>query len=242
MKIIGNGMIARSFLNIAFSFNCHAYIFASGVSNSLCDLQSEFDRELFLLKKTLLECEKESATIVYFSSAGAVYQKSDDIKSENYPTLPQTHYGQHKLLCESIIRDSGVPHLIARLPNVVGQTKNNRQLVPYLTYCAKKGYVEILRDARRDLIDVDDVVKIVSEILKTRPIKLTLNVASGYSIPVIDIFNEIQHAMRLSPKVSIIKGGDAQIFNISLMEKTLFKRSLFDITYYKKIIAKYCNS
>lgn len=239
MKIIGNGMIANAFINNCRSFDFPLYVFASGVSNSLCEEENEFNREIDLLKNTLLECLRHDGTIVYFSSAGALYSSSNEPSKETDFPCPKTLYGKHKLFCEDLIRDSNVNYLIARLPNVVGKTKNTKQLIPFLVHSARAGFVKLLENARRDIIDIDDVSRIIFALLDCSQRNLTLNIASGNSILVLDIFKEIQSILRLHPKVEIIKAGDVHLFDVSLMKSLLPGNFFFEKNYYKKVIKKY---
>lgn len=241
MQIIGSGMMANAFMNDERFFPPSVCVFASGVSNSLCNVQTEFDREVFLLKSVIEECKSNQSIFVYFSSAGAVYKKSNDIKGEDFPILPESFYGRHKVLCESIVVNSGVCYIVVRLPNVVGYTKNKNQLIPHLANSVMSGHVRVFRDAWRDIISVDDVVKILLGITKAGVLNLTINMASGYSVPVVDIVNEIQQCLALSPEIEMLDGGDRQIFDISLMTRVFPEALPFDGEYYKKLIEDYCD-
>ena len=62
--IIGNGQLAKTFKEDSFVFD-DVVIFASGVANSECKDDKEFNREKELLEKTLFE--NKDKRFVYFS-------------------------------------------------------------------------------------------------------------------------------------------------------------------------------
>lgn len=237
MEIVGDGMLARSFFTFQHKLE-NALIFASGVANSLCENQEEYKREIDLLYKTLQSCQEKGSRIVYFSSGGAVYGNFTGIKDESSPVFPRRMYGRHKLFCESVIIYSGVRYLILRLPNLVGRGQNRHQLIPALVTQAIEGYAKIYRDAKRDIIDVQDVATIVVSLLKKVDESVVLNVASGYSIPVLDIFSEIEAILGTSARVEILPGCDAQQFSISKLQSYLRDEIHFSPDYWRSAIRK----
>ena len=89
--IIGNGSIARALID-----NEKLVFFASGVSNSQCDDENEYQREFNLLKTISFESH-----IVYFSNLG-IYYKND-------------RYTKHKISIENFIRDNYKYYTIVRV-------------------------------------------------------------------------------------------------------------------------------
>jgi hypothetical protein len=86
--------------------------FASGVSNSQEDRESEYQRELDLLLK-----QDRRRHLVYFSSLCVFYSDS--------------RYAQHKLLMEILVKDIFMKHTIIRLGNILWG-KNPHTLINYL--------------------------------------------------------------------------------------------------------------
>lgn len=237
MEIIGNGMIARGLLRYEADVK-DAVVFASGVSDSTLKDQKEYERECQALDQVIRDCKKRDKTLVYFSSGGTVYGNRDDERKEGAPLFPETMYGRHKVLCESVIILSGARHLIARLPTVVGQTKNKQQLIPVLIKQAMEGHVTLFKDAERDIIGIADVAGIIAAILKKLKRNEIINVASGVSVPVIDIFSEIQNNLGVKPTIKIISGGDKQRFNVDKLH-AYCPEITFPADYYKNIIREY---
>lgn len=238
MKIIGNGMMAKSAMKFVDDFP-NVVIFASGVGDSTCKDVSSYERECKLLYETLRGCKSDGSRIVYFSSGGAVYGDGDTIRTESMALYPQTMYGRHKLFCEAVIEKSGVDYLILRISNVVGSDANKKQLFPVLENFAKQGKATIHRDAWRDLIDVEDVGRILNDLLGGARESLVLNVASGHSVPVSRIFEEIQLAMGMHARVELIPGGEMQQFSIDCMRNVLSSDIEFGPDYHVKLVQKY---
>jgi len=213
-------------------------VFASGVSDSTLKDRQEYERECQVLDQVISDCRQRDKTLVYFSSGGTVYGKRDDERKEDAPLFPETMYGRHKVRCESVIISSGVRHLIARLPTVVGQTKSKTQLIPVLIKQAMEGHVTLLKDAERDIIGIADVAGIIVAILKKLRKNEIINIASGISVPVSDIFSEIQNNLGVKPTIKIISGGDKQKFNVDKLH-AYCPEITFTGDYYRNVIREY---
>jgi nucleoside-diphosphate-sugar epimerase len=237
MEIIGNGMIAKGLLRYSADVN-DAVVFASGVSDSTLKDRQEYERECQMLEQVIGDCRQRDKTLVYFSSGGTVYGKRNDERKEDAPLFPETMYGQHKVRCESVISSSGVRYLIARLPTVVGQTKSKTQLIPVLIKQAMEGTVTLFKDAERDIIGIADVARIIVAILKKLNKSEIINVASGISVPVSDIYIEIQNNLVVKPAIKIISGGDKQLFNVDKLH-VYCPEITFTIDYYRDVIREY---
>jgi nucleoside-diphosphate-sugar epimerase len=212
---------------------------AAGVSNSLCRDQSEYDRERKLLCQTIKDCSKSGDKLVYFSSAGAVYGGNDDFKKEDSPLHPSTVYGRNKKLNESLIQNSGTDYLILRLPNLVGPSQNRHQLVPSLSLQALSGQAVLYEHAERDLLDVEDAVNIICRLLKCVENKELINIATGVSVSVSEIFAKIQKVLGTDAKIKIVPLGDKQRFCVAKLNRYLKKTNMFDKDYYSRVIEKY---
>jgi nucleoside-diphosphate-sugar epimerase len=208
------------------------------VSDSTLKDQKEYERECQALEQVIRDCKERGKILVYFSSGGTVYGKRNDERKEDAALSPETVYGRHKAFCESVISSSGVRYLIARLPTVVGQTKSKTQLIPVLIKQAMEGNVTLLKDAERDIIGIADVAGIIVAILKKLRKNEIINVASGVSVPVSDIFSEIQNNLGVKPAIKIISGGDKQRFNVDKLH-AYCPEITFTKDYYKNVIRRY---
>jgi len=237
-KIIGYGFIAQG-LNKLAKETRGSVIFASGVSNSLCDNQIEYDRECNLLYNQIRYCKNNNLKLVYFSSAGTIYEKSNEDKDEHSPLFPSTLYGKNKVFFESVIIHSGVEYLIIRLPNVVGFNQNKIQLFPALILQAMNEKAYIYQDAARDLIDIDDLCDILYALIKKDIKNEIIVAASGYTISVQDIFNEIQRVLGRESEITLLRGGDRQSFSTKKLNYLLSGKLKFTQDYYRHLIQKY---
>lgn len=237
-KIVGNGMIAKGLINVSRIID-NVVIFASGVSNSLCEDQTEYNRECELLYRTIVECEKNNQKLVYFSSAGAIYGDFDEAKDEESALFPKTTYGKYKVFFESIIVNSGIDYLILRLPNVIGPKQNKNQLFSTLVLQAINGNANLFKNAGRDLIDIDDVCNILIKLLKKDIENHIIVVASGHCVSIPEIFDEIQLYLGKKAIVNLLDNGDKQVFCTRKLRRLLPEIDEFEPGYYRRLIQKY---
>ena len=95
-----------------------------GTNNRLVDLQNTFLTNYTSLKLFNKKLKKNGTVI--FSSSSAVYGKSDKkFKEDQKRFLPESNYGESKLISEIYIRKfctiNKIKYLIIRYPNVVGK-------------------------------------------------------------------------------------------------------------------------
>ena len=207
-KIIGNGMLAKEMHHICADVT----IFASGVSNSQFTYNnnwSEFEREYNLFRDT----EKDKK-LIYFSTV-TVHQKQS------------THYICHKKLMESLIRNI-CPHLILRLPNLIGPNQNASQLMPALVEQILDGEVTVQRGAKRCILDVADLPKITSKLLSEEK-NGTFDIF-GRPILLEDLVHQIADFLGLKPKINFITPIEYPDLEITID---------LDDDYYPRIIKKY---
>ncbi len=175
--VVGSGMLAKAFLKYANDNS--VIIFASGVSNSKETNEEKFKRE----KDKLLSLEG-NGLLVYFSTCSIF-----DASSEN------TAYVRHKISIECEIKKKFNQYIIFRLPIVVGHTNNLNTFFNYFKNKILSGdVIEIKKLASRHLIDIDDVVRIVSFIVDIKKttcgqISEEINIGFNNEAMVFDIIN-----------------------------------------------------
>jgi nucleoside-diphosphate-sugar epimerase len=218
-EIVGHGMLAHAFQSARES-GPPAIVCASGVADSLTTDDVAFQRERALLNDLIRRARERDSVLVYFSGA-PVYGRMSDVRVESAALVPETPYGRHKLNCERLVAESGARYLALRLPNIVGPVGHPNQLVPSLVAQAVAGCMQIKSGATRDLIDVDDVVRIVASLLRARPPSSIVNVASGRSVPVSTLAETISSVLGLAPSIRWIEGGDRQEFSTGLIRQLL---------------------
>ena len=216
MEIVGSGLIARSLAPYA-ALHEDVLADAAGVSRSNEPDARAYGRELSLVDDLIRRAKARDMRLVYFTGGGAVYGRWATSVAEDAHLHPQSRYGQHQIICERRIRESGVRHIIVRLPNVVGPTSNTAQLVPNLVTQCLKGRVNVQARAERDLIGSDDTASIISRLLELQADRYTVNVASGQSVPVTLLVAELNELLATRPIVVRSEVGEAQRFDTSLM-------------------------
>lgn len=242
MDIIGGGMIARSLAPYANEF-ADTVVFACGVADSSEQEQIQFLLEYDALYRVLKTCHDQDKRIVYFSSGGAVYGHTDAVRREITPTYPDTPYGRHKLLCETLVRNSAVQHIILRLPNLVGEGQNPRQLIPMLVGQIKQGHVTVFNRASRDLLDVEDMALILVQLLEAQRINesFLLNVASKQSVMIADIVWWLQTLLNRTPDIHLREIRDIQRFDTRTLLYSVIGLPFPDF-YYRNVLRKYVHA
>jgi NDP-hexose 4-ketoreductase len=240
IDVVGTGMIARAFAS-HFDDLPNAIICASGVADSGCEDPSAFRRERELILELTRRAISTDSTLIYFSGA-PVYGSSTDRHTESGPLSPRSPYGRHKVECEDMVVASGARYLILRLPNVVGPVGNPNQLVPSLVAQVAGGHVVVRSGATRDLLDVDDLVRIVGALIRQGTTDTILNVASGVSTSVERLAGQISTILGASPTVAVVDGGDRQEFSTVLVRTVLSDYPRFDQDYPADVLTRHVPS
>jgi hypothetical protein len=185
--IVGNGLIASVFLKSEDDYKDYI-IFASGVSSSKETKFEEFEREKTLLKNVLKK--NNNLKLIYFSTI-----LSDKIDNCYY---------QHKLNVENYIKKNCGNYKIYRIPQILGYSGNNDNLVNYFVNKIKKNEeINLYKNVKRSILDVDDLKKIV-DINLTNSKNETLNISSIEKISVINLCKKIGSILNIKPKIKII--------------------------------------
>ncbi|KUO07939.1 NAD-dependent epimerase/dehydratase family protein [Streptomyces sp. DSM 15324] len=201
MRIIGDGFLAR---NLAEAFGDRfpeVTTIASGVSSTATTAVSEYDREAQLLYEVLDACRRDGRRLLFLSTASfSMYGFTDDEVDETGPLRPPTAYGRHKLALESVVRSSGVEHLILRVSHAVGHHQRPHQLLPTLVRHVSEGEVTVHQGAHRDLLDVRDLVHAVGRLLEDGVHGEVVNVASGVPQPVEAIVTAVEERLGVTAR------------------------------------------
>jgi len=226
--IIGSGLLANAF-SLDFSEDKDVVIYAAGVSNSNCTDESEFVRERIRLSEALSKSLQVN-TFVYFGTCSVA-----DL------LLKQTPYIQHKLAMEKMVY-SHPNNLIFRLPQVAGKTPNPHTLLNFL-------YARILRsekfklwsNAKRNIIDVDDVAAIALQIIASNSLRnTTLNIANDVNYKMIDIVKTMEQVLCKHAIYDVIEDGSEYNIDINEISSVLDDAKVkFSDNYLINIFTKY---
>jgi nucleoside-diphosphate-sugar epimerase len=227
-KIIGNGMVARAFAN-GLRLNQNLVIFASGVSNSDCTDPEQFERERSLLSHALDETPP-AIPFLYFGTC-SIYD----------PDALAKAYVIHKVEMEELVF-SHPAGCVIRLPQLAGPNAPSNTLLSALVSKIKADEeVQVWSNAVRNIIDVDDVVKIVDALLlEGLANNRVINVANPLSIKVTDLINVIESALHLVARVVLIpKGARYEIDTEAMLAAAESAKVYFGENYLLKTITKY---
>ncbi len=225
--VIGSGLLAHSFES--YNRDDSFLIFASGVSNSKTKNPEAYSREINLLREYIEQYPDK--IIVYFSTC-SIYDP-DEVKSA---------YVQHKLKIENIIQTTVPRYYIFRVSNVAGKSPNPNTLLNYFYYHIKNGInFDLWTNACRNIIDIDDVYQIASQILKNGlPSVEPINIGSPINYPVKEIVTAIE--LFLNTKSNYVEVNKGSCFEIDLsgIQPILQQSHLqFNSEYLAGLLAKY---
>ncbi len=226
--IIGSGFIARNFQKRIKDTDI--VIFASGVSNSSCTDKKQYNKEM----KKLLNIVKQfpNKKLVYFSTCSV----ADKSRSKNM-------YQLHKKKIEKYICENLNKYLIFRLPEIVGNNKNKYTLTNFLyTNIKLKKSINTSLDVYRNLMDIEDVKKVVMYFINLKVINRIISIANTNmysSMEIMKIFEKI-----LRKKAIIFEKNDLDNIEFNINTKKLrnvYKKLNinFENNYLLKTLKKY---
>jgi nucleoside-diphosphate-sugar epimerase len=221
--IVGKGLIASGF-NLSKTDYTNYIIFASGVSNSKETNDSEYNREKELLLKIINE--NKQLKIIYFSSVLVNKTKNK--------------YYQNKLDIENIIKSNSDNYIIFRIPQVIGNNGNPKNLVNYIkNSIINKTEITINKNIKRSLLDVDDLVTII-DYCKDKVSCEILTISEVKKIKVFTLCNLIGKILKKKPILKIV--NNAEYENWSVKNSKIINESIINIdklTYNEKLLKKY---
>lgn len=227
--IVGSGLIATAFIQggaYAFDDTC---FYAAGVSNSGCRDEREYLRERTRLEQTIAACSPGDR-IVYFSTC-----------SIEDPAMRDSAYVQHKLRMESIVRGCA-RYLILRLPQVAGKTPNPHTLLNYLhARIARSERFHVWSGAMRNIIDVEDVVKIALDLIAREDANAeTINIANPHSFGMSDIVHAMERVLEASAVFDILDRSSGAQIDVARISASIRRCGIaFGNAYLDHVVEKY---
>ena len=223
--IIGNGLLAKAFLPY-YEHDPEVLVFASGVSNSRETRAEEFAREKVMLDAA---CQ-QGKELIYFSTC-----------SVHDPELAHSPYVMHKLEMEAMV--AALPHFaVLRLPQVVGHTPNPHTLTNFLHHQITTGQqFHIWRNARRNLIDIDDIAKIAVWLISHHDADdIITNIAAPFSITIPALVAIFEEVLGIQSNCDIVEAGGKYQIDTGLAVATAPKAGVdFHDFYVRDLIRKY---
>jgi len=227
--IIGSGMIARAFAASAGDTLDDVCLYAAGVSNSACQDPREFEREQQRLAEALARTDP-AQLFVYFSTCSLLD-----------PDAQASPYVRHKAAMEALVRQRP-RHLIVRLPQLAGSSPNPHTLLNHLFARIARGErFQAWTRARRNIIDVDDVVRVIQDLIRTEHASgETVNVANARSVSIGEIIQAMEGVLGRRAIFDTMERGGSYAIDIARIAPALQRCGIgFPPTYLEDVIRKY---
>lgn len=208
--ITGSGLIANA-LRDTFENDESVILFARGVSNSSCEDNAPYERELAMIHS--FSGIAKDKIFVYFSTT-SVFDKEKQ----------HSKYVQEKKNFEKIIVSLFAKSIIVRLPIIVGKSNNENQLFGYLLKAIKNNQtIHVHQHAGRYLIDVDDLSSILQSIVvfyknNKGDGNLTIDICGDQPIPINSIITMLSKATGTEAKIKMEERGTTYFVDNSVIK------------------------
>ena len=162
---------------------------------------------------------------------------------DNY--LKKDKYTRNKIIIENLIKKRLSNFLILRLPQIVGKSNNPHTITNFIY---KKVLLEqrfkVWSNVKRNLIDIDDLIKIVKQIISTKlkPGNV-INILNLNSIYVEEIANMMGEIVKKKPRYILIKYKPKMKGNLKIKSNSKFNLKIAKYfknkKYYRRVLKKY---
>lgn len=225
--IIGEGIIFNRFID--YSLQSKYFIIAGTINDSLIKDEAIILQEEAVIAAAL--SDHNDLIILYFSSCSIID-----------PSVQHTQYVRHKIRMEKLIQKSAPHYYIFRLPQILGLSETTSNLVgSFVNAIINHQKIEIWQNARRNLIDIDDVHEVVSEILRRNILRnKIINIASPQQTDVLRLVQDIEEFTECAADYILVDKGSEYHIDISDIQSILFDLNLnFDQNYVSQSLRKY---
>lgn len=155
-------------------------------------------------------CESKRM-IIFFSSGGTVYGKSQTLLDEESRVEPVNFYGYSKLMIEQYLqfksRINGLNYLILRPSNVFGKYQRFNRKQGFIAVAINKMLngeeIEIWGDGKtvRDYINVSDVIDVLLRLISLGTTNEIINIGSGQGFNQLEILGLIEKKLKRGTKI-----------------------------------------
>jgi len=168
------------------------------------DYKREYQQVIFPTIELMQYCAQKDIKFVYFSSGGTVYGNRTDMTpfKETDPMAPISYYGWSKQMMENSIlyvhRTAGLKYLIVRPSNPYGHGQNIHAKQGLIAVALGKILagepIVVWGDGSnvRDYIYIDDLCKVLCQLLEKDVCNTTLNIGSGVGASINDIIQVLR--------------------------------------------------
>jgi dTDP-4-dehydrorhamnose reductase len=224
--VIGYGLLGKLFSE--YEATEQFVVFASGVSDSKSMDLDAYKREWDLLVATMSKYPE--AILVYFSTC-----------SIHDPSLHGNHYVAHKLAVEELLTHSGQSYMIFRVSNIAGWGGNPKTIFHFLVQSIlHKRKFTVWQKAYRNLIDGDDVFKLVDYFLKKGMSNQIINIANPVSYSTPQMVCMIEDYFGVKACYDLIDAGHYFHIDTTIAEEFASKAAVdFGSNYFERLLKKY---
>lgn len=192
------------------------------------DFNREFQNMIFPSIRLMEFCAKKNIKFVYFSSGGTIYGNRNDMKpfAETDEQKPISYYGWSKQMMENAIlfknRTERLKYLVVRPSNPYGHGQNlhgKQGLVAVAIGKLLDGKpVEVWGDgsAIRDYIYIDDLAKIVFQLIDKDVSNTAVNIGSGRGYSVNDVLAFLKIITKVDFKIEYQNARPMDVSNMVL--------------------------
>jgi nucleoside-diphosphate-sugar epimerase len=233
MLVHGSGFIARNLKRIKLRKLKKVVIYAAGVSNSKSKDKKKFLKERKKIQ-IFLNNHNTEYLFIYISTTSVL---------DNY--VKKDKYTRNKIIIENLIKKSLNNFIILRLPQIVGKSNNSHTITNFIY---KKILLEqrfkVWSNVKRNLIDIDDLIKIVKQIISTKlkPGNV-INILNPNSIYVEEIVKIMEEIVKKKPRYILVKYKPKMKENLKIQSNSKFNLNIAkyfkDKNYFRKILKKY---
>ena len=144
---------------------------------------------------------------------------------------------------ENLIKSNSSNYLIVKLPQVIGETGNQDNLVNFLKNSIIEGEsILVYKNISRSIIDVDDVTSIVYYAKINNVINKTIYVSGFEKIKVLTICKIIGRILNIKPKIKLVKNTDYDDWtfeNSDIVNECMNRLESSRKGYIKRVLKKY---
>ncbi len=167
-------------------------IYAAGIPRSKSNELSDKENNIKMIKNLIGSLRNKKLKKIIFLSSVEVYGTKPVLPiNEETPLDPDNKYAEGKIVAEELLRDSGHELCILRLPGIFGNRSSGGFLKVVMNRYLNKQPLRLENKGKtlRDFIFVEDLVRVIQQIIdENLPVSL-LNIASGNSYSLLEYAN-----------------------------------------------------
>ena len=208
--------------------NIDFFIHFAGLSRIKCDLNKNLCKKTnFLSIKKIIDHfnnSKIKPNIIFISSSH-IYGNTFNKVKENFKKKPKNLYGKLKLKSENYIKKNYEKYCILRLFNTYGKNQPLNFFIPDIKRKVISSKQIKLNKSIRDFIHIDDAVKIIEFIVKTKTNDI-INVGSGKGTQLSSVVKIISKKIKKKPIIKLNNRKDKLVADITKLRKIGYKHKI----------------